>query len=161
MIAFCIASSQALVLNSRPAVSSRRVALGDVPRFTLGVAALAATPLAAKAIADAKVAERGYTNPEAKETKGISIKIKDDSKLSKEQKLMAEAKAVKAKRIAITGEPSITGEKVKISKSQSALVNQYTTMEKKLKAQARAAREEQAELDAKAADDSKPSLELP
>ena len=179
MIAFCIASSQVLVLNSRPAVSSRRVALGDVPRFTLGVAALAATPLAAwanedvpmskakakivaaKAIADAKVAERGYTNPEAKETKGISIKIKDDSKLSKEQKLMAEAKAVKAKRIAITGEPSITGEKVKISKSQSALVNQYTTMEKKLKAQARAAREEQAELDAKAADDSKPSLELP
>ena len=49
--------------------------------------------------------------------------------------LAVQAKAVKAKRIAITGEPSITGEKVKISKSQSALVNQYTTMEKKLKAQ--------------------------
>ena len=112
MIAFCIASSQALVLNSRPAVSSRRVALGDVPRFTLGVAALAATPLAAwanedvpmskakakivaaKAIADAKVAERGYTNPEAKETKGIIDSLKEtksDVKLTKEQKLMAEA----------------------------------------------------------------------
>ena len=112
MIAFCIASSQVLVLNSRPAVSSRRVALGDVPRFTLGVAALAATPLAAradedvpmskakakivaaKAIADAKVAERGYTNPEAKETKGIIDSLKEtksDVKLSKEQKLMAEA----------------------------------------------------------------------
>ena len=109
MIALCIASSQAFVPNSRPAVSSRRFALGDVSRFALGAAALAATPLAAwanedvpmskakakivaaKAIADAKVAERGYTNPEAKETKGISIKIKDDSKLSKEQKLMAEA----------------------------------------------------------------------
>ena len=49
--------------------------------------------------------------------------------------LAVQTKAVKAKRIAITGEPSITGEKVKISKSQSALVNQYTTMEKKLKAQ--------------------------
>tara|TARA_B100000795_G_scaffold95025_1_gene69671 strand:- start:197 stop:586 length:390 start_codon:yes stop_codon:yes gene_type:complete len=111
MIALCIASSQALVPNSRPAVSSRRVALGDVSRFALGAAALAAAPLAAradedvpmskakakivaaKAIADAKVAERGYTNPEAKETKGISIKIKDDSSgLSKEQKLMAEAR---------------------------------------------------------------------
>lgn len=75
---------------------------------------------------------------------------------------MAEMRAVKAKRIAIVGEPSITGEKVKISKSQSALVNQYTTMEKKLKAQARAAREEQAELDAAAAaSNDKPSIELP
>ena len=101
--------SQALVPNSRPAVSSRRAALGDVSRFALGVAALAAAPLAAradedvpmskakakivaaKAIADAKVAERGYANPEAKETKGISMKVKDDVKLSKEQKLMAEA----------------------------------------------------------------------
>ena len=125
-----------------------------------------ATPLvqqtAAKAAADAKVAERGYTNPEAVESQGISIKIKKDtSGLSKEQKLLAEAKAIKAKRELITGPPSITGEKVKISKSQSALVNQYTTMEKKLKGQARAAREEQAELDAKAADDSKPSIDLP
>ena len=49
--------------------------------------------------------------------------------------LAVQMRAVKAKRIAIVGEPSITGEKVKISKSQSALVNQYTTMEKKLKAQ--------------------------
>ena len=113
MIALCVSFSQALVPNSRPAVSSRRAALGDVSRFALGVAALAAAPLAAplaaradedvpmskakakivaaKAIADAKVAERGYANPEAKETKGISMKVKDDVKLSKEQKLMAEA----------------------------------------------------------------------
>ena len=112
MIALCIASSQAFVPNSRPAVSSRRFALGDVSRFALGAAALAATPLAAwanedvpmskakakivaaKAIADAKVAERGYTNPEAKETKGIIDSLKEtksDVKLSKEQKLMAEA----------------------------------------------------------------------
>ena len=115
MIALCVSFSQALVPNSRPAVSSRRAALGDVSRFALGVAALAAAPLAAplaaradedvpmskakakivaaKAIADAKVAERGYSNPEAKETKGIidSLKVKDDVKLSKEQKLMAEA----------------------------------------------------------------------
>jgi len=111
MIALCVSFSQALVPNSRPAVSSRRAALGDVSRFALGVAGLAAAPLAAradedvpmskakakivaaKAIADAKVAERGYSNPEAKETKGIidSLKVKDDVKLSKEQKLMAEA----------------------------------------------------------------------
>ena len=51
-------------------------------------------------------------------------------------------RAVKAKRIAIVGEPSITGEKVKISKSQSALVNQYKTMEKKLKAQVTATTED-------------------
>ena len=75
--------------------------------------------------------------------------------------LASQAKVIKAKRIAITGEPSITGEKVKVSKSQSALVNQYSMMEKKLKSAARLAREEQAELDAKAADDSKPSLSLP
>ena len=49
--------------------------------------------------------------------------------------MAAQAKAIKAKRELITGPPSITGEKVKISKSQSALVNQYTTMEKKLKGQ--------------------------
>ena len=112
MIALCVSFSQALVPNSRPAVSSRRAALGDVSRFALGAAALAATPLAAwanedvpmskakakivaaKAIADAKVAERGYTNPEAKETKGIIDSLKEtksDVKLSKEQKLMAEA----------------------------------------------------------------------
>ena len=111
IVALCLSFSQALVPNSRPAVSSRRAALGDVSRFALGAAALAATPLAAwanedvpmskakakivaaKAIADAKVAERGYANPEAKETKGIidSLKVKDDVKLSKEQKLMAEA----------------------------------------------------------------------
>tara|TARA_B100000768_G_scaffold93541_1_gene87478 strand:+ start:36 stop:428 length:393 start_codon:yes stop_codon:yes gene_type:complete len=109
IVALCLSFSQALVPNSRPAVSSRRAALGDVSRFALGVAALAAAPLAAradedvpmskakakivaaKAIADAKVAERGYANPEAKETKGISMKVKDDVKLSKEQKLMAEA----------------------------------------------------------------------
>ena len=42
-----------------------------------------------------------------------------------------QAKAVREKRIALTGED---GEK-KVSKSQSALVNQYKTMEKKLKAQ--------------------------
>ena len=109
MIALCVSFSQALVPNSRPAVSSRRAALGDVSRFALGAAALAATPLAAradedvpmskakakivaaKAIADAK---RGYTNPEAKETKGIIDSLKEtksDVKLSKEQKLMAEA----------------------------------------------------------------------
>jgi len=119
--------------------------------------------VAAKAEADAKVAARGYTNPEAKESSVKDfIPVKEDSKLSKEQKLIAEAKAIKAKRIAITGEPSITGEKIKISKSQSALVNQYTTMEKKLKAQARLAREEQAELDAKAAEgNDKPGLDLP
>jgi hypothetical protein len=110
MIALLVVSTQTLVPNSRPAVSSRRVALGDVSRFALGVAAFAATPLAAradedvpvskakakilaaKAAADAKVAERGYTNPEAVESQGISIKIKKDtSGLSKEQKLLAEA----------------------------------------------------------------------
>merc|ERR1719491_1960350 len=133
------------------------IADGDVP-----MSKAKAKIVAAKAEADAKVAARGYTNPEAKESSVKDfIPVKEDSKLSKEQKLIAEAKAIKAKRIAIVGEPSITGEKVKISKSQSALVNQYTTMEKKLKAQARAAREEQAELDAAAASNDKPSIELP
>ena len=42
-----------------------------------------------------------------------------------------QAKAVREKRIALTGEDG----EVKLSKSQSALVNQYKTMEKKLKAQ--------------------------
>ena len=141
----------------------------------VGAAALAATPLAAladeevpmskakakiaaaKAAAEAKVAERGYSVPEAQEAQAITFAPKSGVKLSKEGKLLAEAKAVREKRIALTGEDG----EVKLSKSQSALVNQYKTMEKKLKAQARQVREEEAELAAKLADTSKPSLELP
>ena len=48
MLALLVAPS-ALVPTSRPAVSSRRVALGDASRFALGAAALAAGPLAANA----------------------------------------------------------------------------------------------------------------
>merc|ERR1719478_154176 len=114
---------------------------------------------AAKAAAEAKTAERGYVVPEAQETQGISLPGGGNGgvKLSREEKYLAEAKAVREKRIALTGED---GEK-KVSKSQSALVNQYKTMEKKLKAQARAAREEDAALKAKQDDMAKPSIELP
>ena len=52
MLALLVAPS-ALAPSSRPAVSSRRVALGEASRFALGAAALAAGPLAANAdIAD-------------------------------------------------------------------------------------------------------------
>ena len=54
--------------------------------------------VAAKAAADAKNAERGYVVPEAKETQGISLKKKEDSNLSKEQKLLAEASQRGSKR---------------------------------------------------------------
>merc|ERR1719223_1498660 len=97
---------------------------------------------AAKAAAEAKTAERGYVVPEAQENQleiGLPGGGKGGDKLSREEKYLAEAKAVREKRIALTGED---GEK-KVSKSQSALVNQYKTMEKKLKA--RQAREEDAE----------------
>ena len=57
MLALLLAPS-ALVPNSRPAVSSRRVALGEVSRFALGAAALAASPLAAKADAISDIADR-------------------------------------------------------------------------------------------------------
>ena len=111
MLALTLASHSALVPNSRPAVSSRRVALGGVSRLALGVgaAALAATPLAAladeevpmskakakiaaaKAAAEAKVAERGYSVPEAQEAQAITFAPKSGVKLSKEGKLLAEA----------------------------------------------------------------------
>ena len=109
MLALTLASHSALVPNSRPAVSSRRVALGGVSRLALGVgaAALAATPAwadeevpmskakakiaAAKAAAEAKVAERGYVVPEAQEAQAPTFAPKSDVKLSKEQKLLAEA----------------------------------------------------------------------
>ena len=111
MLALTLASHSALVPNSRPAVPSRRVALGGVSRLALGVgaAALAATPLAAladeevpmskakakiaaaKAAAEAKVAERGYSVPEAQEAQAITFAPKSGVKLSKEGKLLAEA----------------------------------------------------------------------
>ena len=111
MLALSWLASPALVPNSRPAVSSRRVALGDASRLALGAAALAATPLAAladeevpmskakakiaaaKAAAEAKTAERGYSVPEAQETQGISLPGggKGGEKLSREEKYLAEA----------------------------------------------------------------------
>ena len=63
------------------------IADGDVP-----MSKAKAKIVAAKAEADAKVAARGYTNPEAKESSVKDfIPVKEDSKLSKEQKLIAEA----------------------------------------------------------------------
>ena len=111
MLAVSLLSSPALVPNSRPAVSSRRVALGEASRLALGAAALAATPLAAladeevpmskakakiaaaKAAAEAKTAERGYVVPEAQETQGISLPGGGNGgeKLSREEKYLAEA----------------------------------------------------------------------
>ena len=62
MLALLVAPS-ALVPTSRPAVSSRRVALGEASRFALGAAALAAGPLAANAdIADI-AAQANVRNP--------------------------------------------------------------------------------------------------
>lgn len=110
MLALSWLASPALVPNSRPAVSSRRVALGDASRVALGAAALAASPLAAwadeevpmskakakiaaaKAAAEAKGAERGYSVPEAQEVEGITFaQGKSGVKLSREEKLLAEA----------------------------------------------------------------------
>ena len=62
MLALLLAPS-ALVPNSRPAVSSRRVALGEVSRFALGAAALAAGPLAAKADVASIAAAANVRNP--------------------------------------------------------------------------------------------------
>ena len=62
MLALLVAPS-ALAPSSRPAVSSRRVALGEASRFALGAAALAAGPLAANAdIADI-AAQANVRNP--------------------------------------------------------------------------------------------------
>ena len=112
MLALSLLPSPALVPNSRPAVSSRRVALGEASRLALGAAALAATPLAvwadeevpmskakakiaaAKAAAEAKTAERGYVVPEAQENQleiGLPGGGKGGEKLSREEKYLAEA----------------------------------------------------------------------
>ena len=112
MLALSLLASPALVHNSRPAVSSRRVALGEASRLALGAAALAATPLAAladeevpmskakakiaaaKAAAEAKTAERGYVVPEAQENQleiGLPGGGNGGVKLSREEKYLAEA----------------------------------------------------------------------
>jgi len=62
MLALLVAPS-ALVPTSRPAVSSRRVALGDASRFALGAAALAAGPLAANADVASIAAAANVRNP--------------------------------------------------------------------------------------------------
>ena len=67
MLALLVAPS-ALAPSSRPAVSSRRVALGEASRFALGAAALAAGPLAANAdIADIAAAANAKAAKEREE----------------------------------------------------------------------------------------------
>ena len=100
---------------------------------------------AAKAAADAKLAQRGMTAPQATEVKTSSIDFGGKGeKMSKYDKLIAEARDLKQKRLAL----SDSGKK--LSKSQSALAAQYRTMEKQAMAKAQEAKEIEAELALKA-----------
>ena len=133
-----MAAQQLSVVAAHPAPQVQGVVFPGMLVADAEVSAAKAKIEAAKAAAAAKLESRGYEAPETKESK-ISFGKGAAKEEDKVAQLLADAKELKEKRLALTesGKP--------LSKSQSALVAQYKMMEKQAKGKAAAEKEREAE----------------